>query len=88
MMALRQRQPGTGLLHHSDRGVQCASADYRAALAAHRLFALMSCKGNYDGDATMAAFWGTLKNELVHRRRFAARADARTAIFDYIESVL
>jgi len=35
----------------------------------------------------MEAFWSSLKNELVHRRRFVTRADARTAIFDYIKSL-
>ena len=85
-MALRQRQPGPGLIHHSDRGVQYASADYRSALAAHGLVASMSRKGNCYENAAMEACWGSLKNELVHRRRFATRADARTAIFDYIES--
>ena len=86
MMALRQRQPRPGLIHHSDRGVQYASADYRSALAAHGLVASMSRKGNCYDNAAMEAFWSSLKNELVHRRRFATRADARTAIFDYIES--
>lgn len=86
MMALRQRQPAPGLIHHSDRGVQYASADYRSALADHGLVASMSRKGNCYDNATMEAFWSSLKNELVHRRRFATRADARTAIFDYIES--
>lgn len=86
LMALRQRQPRPGLIHHSDRGVQYASADYRSALAAHGLVASMSRKGNCYDNAAMEAFWSSLKNELVHRRRFATRADARTAIFDYIES--
>jgi transposase InsO family protein len=86
MMALRQRQPRPGLIHHSDRGVQYASADYRSALADHGLVASMSRKGNCYDNAAMEAFWSSLKNELVHRRRFATRADARTAIFDYIES--
>lgn len=45
----------------------------------------MSRKGNCYDNATMEAFWSSLQNELVHRRRFATRADARTAIFDYIE---
>ena len=85
LMALRRRQPGPGLIHHSDRGVQYASADYRSALAAHGLVASMSRKGNCYDNATMEAFWSSLKNELVHRRRFATRAEARTAIFDYIE---
>ena len=86
MMALRQRKPAAGLLHHSDRGVQYASADYRAVLAAHGLLASMSRKGNCYDNAAMEAFWSSLKNELVHRRRFATRAEARTAIFDYIEA--
>lgn len=85
-MALRQRQPSPGLVHHSDRGVQYASADYRSALAAHGLVASMSRKGNCYDNAAMEAFWSSLKNELVHRRSFATRADARTAIFDYIET--
>jgi transposase InsO family protein len=86
MMALRQRQPRPGLIHHSDRGVQYACADYRSALADHGLVASMSRRANCYDNAAMEAFWSSLKNELVHRRRFATRADARTAIFDYIES--
>lgn len=85
-MALRRRKPARGLIHHSDRGVQYASADYRSALAAHGLVASMSRKGNCYDNAVMESFWSSLKNELVHRRRFATRADARTAIFDYIEA--
>jgi transposase InsO family protein len=85
-MALRRRTPAAGLVHHSDRGVQYASADYRSALGASGLVASMSRKGNCYDNAAMEAFWSTLKNELVHRRRFATRAEARTAIFDYIET--
>jgi putative transposase len=84
-MALQRRRPARGLLHHSDRGVQYASAPYRALLADHRVIASMSRKGNCYDNAAMEAFWSTLKNELVHRCRFATRAEARTAIFDYIE---
>jgi putative transposase len=49
------------------------------------LVASMSRKGNCYDNATMEAFWSSLQNELVHRRRFATRADARTAIFDHID---
>ena len=84
-MALRQRRPKHALLHHSDRGVQYASRSYRAQLAAHRLHASMSRKGNCYDNATMEAFWSTLKNELVHRTRFVSRDQARLALFDYIE---
>lgn len=86
MMALHRRKPGVGLIHHSDRGVQYASANYRSALAAHGLIASMSRKGNCYDNATIEAFWSSLKNELVYRRHFATRAEARTAIFDYIEA--
>jgi transposase InsO family protein len=85
-MALNQRQPGRGLLHHSDRGVQYASGDYRACLAANHCIASMSRKGNCYDNATMEAFWSTLKNELVHWCHFSTRAAAATAIFDYIEA--
>ena len=70
----------------SPRGVQYARADYRSALADHGLIASMSRRGNCYDNAAMESFWSSLKNELVHRRRFATWADARTAIFDYIES--
>jgi len=85
LMAVRQRHPPPGLLHHSDRGVQYASGDYRACLATHRFIASMSRKGNCYDNATMEAFWSTLKNELVHRCHFTTRAQATSAIFDYIE---
>ncbi len=84
-MAIRQRRPASGVLHHSDRGCQYASATYRAALTHHGCVASMSRKGNCYDNATMEAFWSTLKHELVYRRHFLTRAEAKTAIFDYIE---
>ena len=85
-MALDRRRPRPGLLHHSDRGIQYASAPYRALLADHQAIASMSRKANCYDNAVMESFWSTLKNELIHRRHFATRAEARTAIFAYIES--
>lgn len=85
LMALRQRRPAPGLLHHSDRGVQYASEDYRACLAEHGVTASMSRTGNCYDNATMEAFWSTLKLELVYRRHFATRHEAANAIFAYIE---
>jgi putative transposase len=84
-MALRQRRPGAGVLHHSDRGCQYASAAYRQALAQHGCIASMSRKGNCYDNAAMESFWSTLKHELVFRRQFNTRNEAITAIFDYIE---
>lgn len=85
-MALLHRQPPVNLLFHSDRGVQYASADYRRALTQAGLLASMSRKGNCYDNATMESFWSTLKLELVYRRDFVTRSQARSQIFDYIES--
>jgi len=85
-MALLHRQPTATLLFHSDRGVQYASADYRRALTQAGLLASMSRKGNCYDNATMESFWSTLKLELIYRRKFATRSEARSQIFEYIES--
>ncbi len=84
-MALRQRRPAPGVLHHSDRGCQYASASYRQVLTEHGCVASMSRRANCYDNSTMEAFWSTLKQELVYRRRFLTRSEATTAIFDYIE---
>jgi putative transposase len=85
-MALRQRRPAQSLILHSDRGSQFASAAYRQLLAQHGLVASMSRPGNCYDNAFIESFWSTLKYELVYHHRFATRAQARTAIFDYIEA--
>jgi putative transposase len=83
--ALRQRRPAHGCLHHSDRGSQYASADYRRLLTTHGLTASMSRAGNCYDNAAMESFWGKLKTELVYRQHFATRQQARLAIFEYVE---
>jgi transposase InsO family protein len=85
-MALLHRQPPANLLFHSDRGVQYASAEFRNALTQAGVIASMSRKGNCYDNAAMESFWSTLKLELVYRRNFQTRAQARTEIFDYIET--
>ena len=85
-MALLHRHPPANLMFHSDRGVQDASADYRHALGQAGLVASMSRKGNCYDNASMESFWSTLKLELVYRRDFLSRRQARTEIFDYIEA--
>lgn len=85
-MALLHRNAPTELLFHSDRGVQYASADYRAALSRAGLVASMSRKGNCYDNAFIESFWSTLKLELVYRRDFVKPQDARGEIFDYIET--
>src|SRR5271167_4442633 len=83
--ALTQRQPPAGLVHHSDRGVQYASESYRQRLALAGVVPSMSRRGNCYDNAMMESFWSSLKRELVHRCQFATRADAKAAIFDWIE---
>ena len=85
-MALLHRNSPNDLLFHSDRGVQYASGAYRAALAQAGLVASMSRKGNCYDNAFIESFWSTLKLELIYRRDFASRREARSEIFDYIET--
>jgi len=84
-MALTQRQPPAGLVHHSDRGVQYASLAYRQRLAQAGVIPSMSRRGNCYDNALMESFWSTLKCGLIHRSHFATRAAARAAIFEWIE---
>jgi transposase InsO family protein len=85
-MALLHRNPPAQVLLHSDRGVQYASGDYRQALSQAGLLASMSRRGNCYDNAAMESFWSTLKLELVYRCCFDSRTQARTQIFDYIET--
>ena len=84
-MALTTRRPGPGLLHHTDRGSQYASHDYREVLAANKVVCSMSRKGDCWDNAVAESFFKTLKAELVDRANFATRAEARRAIFEFIE---
>jgi transposase InsO family protein len=84
-MALTQRHPPEGLLHHSDRGVQYACDDYRKLLADAGMDMSMSHKGDCFDNAVMESFWSTLKTEWVHHERYATREQARASIFEYIE---
>jgi putative transposase len=84
-MALVHRRPKTGLLHHSDRGVQYASEDYRHLMEQHGIKSSMSGKGDCWDNACAESFWSTLKTELVHHAKYATREAARQSIFEYIE---
>jgi putative transposase len=83
--ALSRRRPPPGLLHHSDRGCQYASDDYRRLLATHRIEASMSRAGNCYDNAAMESFWSRLKTEWLHHTPLATRAETRTALFEWIE---
>lgn len=85
-MALAHRQPAPGILHHSDRGSQYACGDYQALLAAHGMTCSMSRKGDCWDNAVVESFFATLKTELADDTRWATRDEARSALFEYIES--
>ncbi len=84
-MAAAVRRPPPGLIHHSDRGKQYCSRDHLNLLHRFRMEVSMSAKGNCYDNAPMESFWGTLKNELVHHRRYLTRQQAIREIREYIE---
>ena len=84
-MAVQRRWPGEGLMAHSDRGSQYASEHYQLLLARHGITCSMSRRGNCWDNAPMESFFASLKKELVHDADFATRAEARLALFEYIE---
>jgi putative transposase len=83
--AVAARRPAKGLIHHSDRGSQYCACEYRDILDRFGLKVSMSGKGNCYDNAPMESFWGTLKQELVHHRRYRTRLEAIQDITEYIE---
>jgi transposase InsO family protein len=83
-MALRERRPPAGLLHHSDQGSQYTSAAYRSCLETALAQLSMSGVGNCYDNAVIESFFATLKTECV-TGPFQTVALARTTIFEYIE---
>lgn len=84
-MALTLRKPKPGLMHHSDRGAHYTSDRYQALLDEHQVTCSMSRIANCYDNAVAESFFSTLKNELTLHERFQTRAQARAAIFDFIE---
>jgi putative transposase len=85
VMALQRRRPEPGLVHHSDRGVQYAAEPYRQVLGRHGIKQSMSRRGNCLDNAPMESFFASLKKEHVHHIHFRTRAEARAAVFEYVE---
>ena len=90
MDALRRaivlRQPPSGLIHHSDRGSQYCSHDYRRLVEHHGFVASMSGRGNCYDNAMVETVFKTIKSELIWRTAFTSRDQASKAIGQYIES--
>lgn len=83
--AVAAKRPAEGLIHHSDRGSQYCSYEYRELLGQFEMKASMSRKGNCYDNAPMESFWGILKQELVHHRHYRTRQEAMQDITEYIE---
>jgi len=84
-MAIAQRQPAPGLIHHTDRGALYSAGHYRRLMAKHGMQPSMSRHGDCYDNACAESFFSTLKNELTHGQAFATREEARMAIVGYIE---
>ncbi len=84
-MALNLRKPSQGLIHHSDRGGQYASDDYRNLLEKHGIVCSMSARGNCYDNAVIESFFGCLKRERIRRYRYVTLQEAKQDIFNYIE---
>jgi transposase InsO family protein len=85
VQAVSTRRPAPGLIHHSDRGSQYCSHEYQALLRGYEVSVSMSRKGNCYDNAPIESFFGTLKTELVHHRRYQTRAEAEREISEYID---
>jgi putative transposase len=83
--AIATKHPNKGLMHHSDRGTQYCSLEYRGILDHFGLVVSMSGKGNCFDNAPMESFWGTLKQELVYHHHYGSRREAIRDITEYIE---
>lgn len=84
-MALRERQPGPGIVYHSDRGSQYASEESQKLLEANGMICSMSRKGDCWDNAVVESFFATLKKELIYRHSWPTRARVVKAIGEYLD---
>lgn len=83
--AILRRRPGKGSMVHSDRGVQYASSDFRAALQKNGFIQSMSRKGNCWDNAEAESFFHSIKTQMIHHRKFQNVVEVEQALFNYIE---
>ncbi len=84
-MAVAHRRPGPGLVHHSDQGSQYVALVFGQRCAEAGINVSMGSKGDCFDNAVCESFHATIKKDLVHRRSWPTKAEARTAIFEYVE---
>jgi transposase InsO family protein len=85
-MALRRREVGPGLIHHSDQGSQYTGGDYQQMLKDWGIEVSMNGVGTWYDNAPVESFFGTLKSEWIYQRTYRTRQEARTDLFYYIEA--
>jgi putative transposase len=85
-MAIARRQPQAGLVHHSDQGSQYVSLSFGERCRQIGIHRSMGSKGDCFDNAVAESFFATLEKDMLRRRSFATRQEARTAVFDYIEA--
>ncbi len=85
LMALAGRHPQKDMIHHSDRGAQYTSDEFRSELKRNGIHCSMSARANCYDNAVVESFFGLLKRECVNRVRFRTRDEARATVFEYIE---
>jgi putative transposase len=84
-MALARRRPAPGLVHHSDRGSQYTSLVFTRRCRAVGIEVSMGAKGSCFDNAVLESFHATIKKDLIHRRSWPTKGEARVAVFEYIE---
>ena len=84
-MALGSRDPQPNMIHHSDRGAQYTSDDFRNQLKRNGIQCSMSARANCYDNAVVESFFGLMKRECVNRIRFRTRNEAQAVVFEYIE---
>ena len=84
-MAVSQRRPGEGIIHHADRGCQYTAVTFGSACRAHGITQSNSRKGSPHDNAAKESFFASLEKERLRRRTFATHEQARSSIFQYIE---
>jgi putative transposase len=85
-MAVARRRPDAGLVHHSDRGSQYTSLIFTRRCRSAGIDVSMGSRGDCFDNAVLESFHATLKKDLIHRRSWPTKTEARTAAFDYIEA--
>jgi len=85
-MAVARRRPELGVVHHSDRGSQYTSLMFTQRCAVAGIEVSNGSRGDCFDNAAMESFHASLKKDLIHRRSWPTKAEARTAMFEYIET--